>query len=359
MKIAVGLSGGVDSSVAAALLKEQGHQVMGLTMKVWDNSAEADNKHKPACIGPAEKEDLANAAKVADQLQIPFQVIDLSLEYKETILTYFTREYLEGKTPNPCVYCNQKMKFGLLIEKALASGLDFDYFATGHYARIEYDNITQRYILAKARYLEKDQSYFLSLLSQQQLARVLFPLSHYTKQEVRALSAQYGLITAHKPESQDFYSGDYAELFPDSPGEGAIVDTDGKQLGTHKGIIHYTIGQRRGLGISYPEPLYVVAIDHTHNRLIVGTEDKLLKDHLIAKNINWVSMAKPEKWEKPLPVQVKIRYMHAGAEAEIEPAAGNRVRVNFYQPLRAVTPGQIAVFYQGDRVLGAGEIEKE
>ncbi|MCK5201256.1 MAG: tRNA 2-thiouridine(34) synthase MnmA, partial [Spirochaetales bacterium] len=248
MKIAVGLSGGVDSSVAAALLLEQGHDVIGVMMKhSQDGKYKTDNR--PACFGGDEQEEINAARKVTETLGIPFHVIDLTKEYEEIVLNFFRSEYLAGRTPNPCIKCNQQLKFQLLIDKSKILQ-DFTFFATGHYARVEFNSMTNRYLLKRAEYIKKDQSYFLSQLTQNQLSRVMFPLGELTKLEVREIAAKYKLPTSDKEESQDFFSGDYKDLFENLPPKGDIVDGSGKILGRHSGIISYTIGQRKGLGIS-------------------------------------------------------------------------------------------------------------
>ncbi|MCD6407449.1 tRNA 2-thiouridine(34) synthase MnmA, partial [bacterium] len=253
-KVLVGLSGGVDSSVAALLLKEKGYEVEGVFMKIWDG--EETGCGKPACYGPEEK-DMEDVKKVAEILKIPLHIIDLRKEYKEIVLDYFKKEYLEGKTPNPCIICNRFLKFEILLEKSYSSGIEFEFFATGHYAIVEYDKNRKRYILKKGVDRNKDQSYFLYLLTQKQLSRVIFPLGKHTKEEVREIARKYNFPVSEKEESQDFISGDRFFLFENGTKEGEIVDKDGNVLGKHKGIIYYTIGQRRGLGIAKGKPLYV------------------------------------------------------------------------------------------------------
>lgn len=304
MKIAVGLSGGVDSSVAAALLIEQGHEVTGVTMKHAQGNLYKSMPGVTAYFGGDEEEEIREAEAVAEKLGIPFLVIDLTKEYEEIVLDYFREEYLAGRTPNPCVRCNQQIKFTLLMDRCMEK-IPFDAFATGHYARVEEDEETGRMLLKQAAYRRKDQSYFLSQLSQDQLRKVIFPLGHLTKEEVRAAAASYGLPTADKEESQDFFAGDYRELFPEKPQPGSIVDMEGKILGRHSGIISYTIGQRRGLGISAPEPLYVIRIDAEQNEVVVGPKKALLKRSLTADQFNWISQPAPDTSEGPLRVQAK------------------------------------------------------
>ncbi len=256
MKIAVGMSGGVDSSVAAALLKEDGHEVIGICMKLWNKDCvplTATTNH--ACYGPDEAVDIEDAQRVADLLGIPFHVIDLAREYNSTILDYFRKEYLSGKTPNPCVRCNQHIKFKALIEKANRAGIKFDCFATGHYARVEYSREKKRYLLKKARDSKKDQSYWLAFLSQDQLGMAVFPLGNMTKKEVRSKALTLDMEIRDKPDSQDFFSGDYKDLLGVPPKPGPIKDRHGAVLGKHEGIWSYTIGQRKGIGIAAKRPL--------------------------------------------------------------------------------------------------------
>ncbi|MBT3261329.1 tRNA 2-thiouridine(34) synthase MnmA [bacterium] len=352
MKIAVGLSGGVDSSTAAAILKKQGHSVIGLTMKVWDISYQGTGV-KSACFGPDEKDDIKDAQKIAELLDIPYHVLDLSQEYKANILSYFKAEYLAGRTPNPCVKCNKLIKFGALLDKARNSGIDFNYFATGHYARVEKQE--DRYLLKTAKYDLKDQSYFLVFLSQEQLAQVIFPLGGYQKAEVRNIAAEFNLPTHDKKESQDFYSGDYTELLDSLPPQGDIVNKKGIVLGKHKGICHYTIGQRKGLGISSASPLYVISIDRAQNQIIVGEETELYHNSLIASSLNWISV---KKVETPIQIKAKIRYRQEAEPAQIIPLKNDLVRVEFARPQKAITPGQVIAFYQEENVLGGGIIQE-
>lgn len=348
------MSGGVDSSVAAALLKEKGYQVTGVTMKIWGGEVPLEEEPHHACYGPGEAQDIEDARKVAQMLDIPFHIIDLKQAYQTEVLDYYCREYIAGRTPNPCLRCNRTVKFGALLEKAWQSGIEFDYFATGHYARVEYNQKKHRYLLKKAADLSKDQSYFLSSLSQEQLGQALFPLGDYTKSEVRKIAADFGLEVHDKPESQDFIAGGYRSLVGVSQ-PGPILDRQGNTLGEHKGISHYTIGQRKGLGISTPEPSYVIDIDPEKNAIIIGSKEDLYQDQLIASGLNWIAI---EKLTEPIEVKARIRYRHPEAEAKVTPLDGDKVYVKFNQPQPAITPGQAVVFYQGDTVVGGGTIER-
>ena len=354
LKVAVGLSGGVDSSVAAALLCERNYEVFGVTMEIYDGSVIPHATAKHACYGPGEKEDVESAAAICEKLNMAFHAIDLRQEYKSHVIQYFRNEYLQGKTPNPCVVCNQKLKFGFLLEKARQAGLDFDYFATGHYARIEKSG--DRILLKRAADRSKDQTYFLYGLTPEQLAHTLFPVGDHTKQEVRTMARSLGLETADREESQDFIDGgDYSILFDkDEIQAGDIVDEAGQVLGRHRGIIHYTIGQRRGLGIASQRPLYVSRIDAASNRIIVSNQENRSKG-LVATDLNLIAI---DRIEQPRQVQVKIRLKHKQAEATVFPPDGNQTRILFEKPQVSVTPGQSAVLYAGDTVLGGGIISK-
>ena len=347
------MSGGVDSSVAAALLKEQGYQVTGVIMKIWDGKASFENGQHHGCYGPEEAQDIEDAHRVAQAMDIPLQVIDLTREYKSVVLDYFCREYLGGRTPNPCIRCNHRIKFKDLLQKAGDRGLKFDCIASGHYARVEYDSRINRYLLKKARDLTKDQSYFLSFLSQEQLSRLIFPLGNYAKSEVRQIAARYGLNVANKPDSQNFISGDYASIIETPAIPGPILDKEGNNLGQHRGIQFYTIGQRKGIGVAAKEVLYVIAIDPEKNAVIVGGKDEIYRDECLVSDLNWISIS---EINRILGARVKIRSSHQGAEAMLIPVDNYRVKIKFKEPQLAITPGQAAVFYQEDIVLGGGII---
>ena len=348
------MSGGVDSSVAAALLKEQGYDVTGVTMKIWGGQSASEISVHHGCYGPGEEEDIEDARRVAQQLDIPFHVLDLTGEYRSEVLDYFSREYLSGRTPNPCVRCNPNIKFGALIEKASQNGLTFDAVASGHYARVEYDAQQRRYIFKKAKDLTKDQSYFLSFLSQKQLAQLILPLGSYTKIEVRAIANRLGLHIAAKPDSQNFVCGGYTSLIKTEPTTGPILDKSGIILGQHKGVQFYTIGQRKGLGLSTQSPLYVTALDPTKNGVVVGVKEDLFRDEFIVSNLNWIAI---EDLNQSLEMKVKIRSSHKDSEALVTPLINGDVRVKLKEAESAITPGQTAVFYRDEVVIGGGIIE--
>ena len=352
MKIAVGLSGGVDSSVAALLLLREGHEVAGVLMRLWrgpDEPAPA----RSACYGPDEAEDIRSAAAVCARLGIPLSIIDCSGDYEKTVLRYVRDGYSAGTTPNPCVRCNQLVKFGALPEAARASGLAFDRFATGHYARVERDEAVGRFLLKRGVDEAKDQSYFLYRLGQAQLASAVFPLGGLTKARVRAIAREAGLAVHDRRESQDFYGGDIAELVGPGAGEGDIVDRDGQVLGRHRGLTRYTIGQRKGLGLAWPVPLYVIAIDAAANRIVVGPESETMGRAAVIRDCVWGPF---EELTAPAEVRVKVRSGGRLVPATISPLA-NGCRVDLAEPVSAVAPGQSAVFYDGDTVVGGGVIE--
>ena len=352
MKFLVGLSGGVDSSVAALILKQQGHEVIGATMAIWGKDGIALKEgHKGACYGPDEKEDIEEARKIAEQIGIPYYVFDCAERYERIVLDNFKKEYLEGRTPNPCVWCNAQVKFGLLPQLAKANGLEFDKFATGHYARVEEEN--GKFLLKRGVAPKKDQSYFLYRLTQEQLKGIYLPLGGKTKEEIREIAKANGLNSAEKPDSQDFYGGDYNELLNIEDKIGNIVDLDGKVLGTHKGIWNYTIGQRKGLGIAAAEPLYVLELRKDTNEVVVGFADKTFKNSLVANKLNWIAI---DKLTGEMNVTAKIRSTQQPVPVKIMPVGEDEVKVIFEYPQKSIAIGQSAVFYQDDVVLGGGII---
>lgn len=352
MKYLVGLSGGVDSSVAALILKQQGHEVVGATMAIWGKDGIALKEgHKGACYGPDEKEDIEEARKIAEQIGIPYYVFDCAEKYERIVLDNFKKEYLEGRTPNPCVWCNAQVKFGLLPQLAKANGIEFDKFATGHYARVEEEN--GRFLLKRGVAPKKDQSYFLYRLTQEQLKGIYLPLGGKTKDEIREIAKSNGLNSAEKPDSQDFYGGDYNELLNIEDKIGNIVDLNGKVLGTHKGIWNYTIGQRKGLGIAAAEPLYVLELRKDTNEVVVGFADKTFKNSLVANKLNWIAI---DKLTEEMNVTAKIRSTQQPVPVKIIPIGDDEVKVVFEDAQKSIAIGQSAVFYQDDVVLGGGII---
>lgn len=338
--IAVGLSGGVDSTLTALLLKEQGYKVIGLSMSIYNKDIPSLKPAGKSCYGPDEKQDIKDIQKWAIDKGIESYIIDLSEEYKQEVLKYFKEAYLSGKTPNPCIMCNQKMKFGLLADKAKEQNIEFDFFATGHYVRLE--KIGDRYALKKAVDEKKDQSYFLYRLTQEQLSRTLFPLGSYTKEQVRQMARERGLTVADKVDSQDFYGGDYTDLLEQAPQYGEIVHTSGQVLGSHQGFWHYTIGQRKGLGVAYSEPLFVVDIDAQNNRVIVGNVNETFTNECFVMDCNWMAL----KQAPQVPLRVMAKYRSAGfsVPAVIMSVEGG-VNVKFDSPQKSVTRGQSVVFY--------------
>lgn len=354
--ILVGLSGGVDSAAAAVLLKQQNYRVIGATMQVWDPSLPVPQGayQKNACLSP-EKEELGEIKEIAQKLGIEHIAVDCRTQYRQAVLDNFRLEYSCGRTPNPCVLCNSLIKFGVLPSAARKQGIAFDKFATGHYARVAFDEKSGKYLLKKAVDLSRDQSYFLHRLTQTQLAHVLFPLGEMTKPQIRAVARQAGLAVADKEDSQDFYCGDYNDLlnFPNKPGD--IVTKDGKTVGAHNGIWGYTIGKRKGLGISgFAVPMYVVGIDAKKNQVIIGPKADLYSDTLTAENVSWVA-GEPPAGE--FECEIKIRNLHLPAKARVRVRENGSAEVKFEEPQMSITAGQSAVMYQGDVVLGGGIIK--
>lgn len=355
-RVVVAMSGGVDSSVAAALLLEKGYDVIGVTMKIWPDNGEGSGSERGCCSLSA----VEDARRVADKLGIPYYVMNFKDYFQEKVIDYFVEEYLAGRTPNPCIACNRYVKFEEFLRRA--HSLDAYYIATGHYARIEYDGDRGRYLLKKSVTREKDQTYALYNMTQYQLAHTLMPLGEYTKDRTREIARKLGLAVADKPDSQEICfvkDNDYGKFVAQRASRdihpGYFVDTKGNVLGKHKGIIHYTIGQRKGLGLALGKPVYVIEIDAENNVVVVGEGHEVYSKGLVAGDVNYIPF---ERLGGPLEVEVKIRYTAPPARAVITPEGEHRVRVEFEKPQRAVTPGQSVVFYQGDLVVGGGTIEK-
>jgi tRNA-specific 2-thiouridylase len=337
-KVAVALSGGMDSSAAALLLKEASYKVIGIHMRLWGSPHFAYQAHR--------------AEDICRILDIPFHQADLQKEFESSVVDYFCREYQRGRTPNPCVACNQHIKFGLLLDKALSLGAD--YLATGHYATVEHSRDGHR--LLKARDVRRDQSYFLYTLTQEKLGHVLFPLGEYSKDEVKQMARQAGLPTPTRSSqdicfiSQKNYGTFLSQRFSSTTGD--VLDTRGRKLGQHRGIAFYTIGQRHGLGLASDKPLYIIQIEPESNRIVLGHEEELYSQKLVAQKPHWISGKVPRE---PITTKARIRYKSKEAEAVIFSSNGT-VNVHFTQPQKAITPGQAVVFYNVDEVLGGGII---
>ena len=356
-RVVTGMSGGVDSSVAAYLLKQQGYDVIGVTMQIWQDKSKEVIEREGGCCSLSAVED---ARRVCDKLDIPFYVMNFKQIFEKLVIDYFVDEYLTGRTPNPCIACNKFIKFDALMERSKA--LEAEYVATGHYARILYDEGCKRYIIRKSATPEKDQTYVLYNLNQTQLSHILMPLGDYNKEQVREIARKLDLKTANKPESQEICfveDNNYGRFISERRGDeikpGLFVDARGNKLGTHKGIVHYTIGQRKGLGIALGKPMFVVEIIPEKNLVVLGDETEVFSRELTASKMNFITF---EKLEAAIDVKAKIRYSAKEAEAAVTPIDSDRVKVVFEEPQRAITPGQAVVFYQDDVLVGGGTIER-
>ena len=351
-RVAMAMSGGVDSSVAAVLLKEQGHEVIGLHMKLY-HGPENETRPKSCCS----LDEAIDARAACHRLNIPFYVLDCQKEFRESVIDYFVEEYSRGNTPNPCVMCNKEIKSNLLLKKV--DELDCDYLATGHYAKIRFNPLIRRQQLIRPQDLRKDQTYFLHSIPADELHRLMFPLADIIKPEVRKIAGKLNLSAANKPDSQEicFVPKDYRNFLMQElnevPEPGEFISVSGEVLGEHLGLPFYTIGQRRGLGLSDSTPYYVVKIDKGKNRIVLGKEEDLYSKTIFVSRVNWLSISPPKE---QLHVTAKLRYSHQGVSASVFPEPDNKVRLELDVPERAVTPGQAAVFYQDEILLGGGSI---
>ncbi|MBQ2983196.1 MAG: tRNA 2-thiouridine(34) synthase MnmA [Candidatus Gastranaerophilales bacterium] len=351
MNILVGVSGGVDSAVVLHKLKSEGHNIIGAMMKIYDgNTLTIGN----SCYGTNKKKEIEDAIKNCEHVNCEFHLIDLSKEYDSFVFKEFKSQYLNGLTPNPCVECNKKIKFGLLPQKARKMGVKFEKFATGHYAKNEFNENSGRWELKKGINHKKDQTYFLYRLSQAELSEILFPVGNMEKEDVRKYALENNIPVAQKTDSQDFYKGDFSDLFDTDGEKGEITDRYGNVLGYHNGIFNYTIGQRKGLKIAYSEPLYVIDIDNQTNRVVVGVKNDTYQKGLIAKQLNWIALENPNK---PFEATAKIRSASNPVDVIVYPN-DDEIKVEFKDKISAIAPAQSVVLYQDDIVLGGGIIQK-
>ncbi|PYG87455.1 tRNA (5-methylaminomethyl-2-thiouridylate)-methyltransferase [Ruminiclostridium sufflavum DSM 19573] len=355
-KVMLGMSGGVDSSVAAAILLQQGYEVIGVTLQIWQDMNEEMQKSEGGCCSLSAVDD---ARRVANRLGIPYYVLNFKDIFNKTVIEYFKEEYFRGRTPNPCIACNRHVKWQAMLDKAVSMGID--YIATGHYAKVLYNTESGRYILKKSVTDRKDQTYALYNLTQEQLSRTVMPVGDYPKEQIREMAREMGLSVASKPDSQEIcfvHDNDYGRFLAESCGKkivpGKFVDTRGNILGEHRGIVHYTVGQRKGLGIAFGKPMFVVGLDADTNTVVLGDDSEVFSNELTAADLNFISVDKPADGMR---VGAKVRYSAKESPATIHVLNDDRVRVVFDEPQRAITPGQAVVFYDGDAVVGGGTID--
>jgi len=355
-KVVVGMSGGVDSSVAAKLLKEQGYDVIGVTMQIWKEDVQRTVlEEEGGCCGTTAVDD---ARRVADKLEIPYYVMNFKDDFKTNVIDYFIEEYLEGRTPNPCIACNRYVKWQALLQRAREIGAD--YIATGHYARIEKHPTTGRLAIRNSVTAQKDQTYVLYNLTQDQLARTLMPVGEYEKEQIRQMAQEVDFAVSKKADSQDICfipDGDYSDFIRKETGKvsktGDFVDLDGNVLGKHKGILYYTVGQRKGLGIAFGKPMFVHHIDVVKNQVVLCENDSLFQKTLVAEDLNFMAF---EKIEGTVRLEAKIRYSHKKSWCEVKMLNENEMECTFDEPQRAITPGQSVVLYDGEYVALGGKI---
>jgi len=355
-KVMLGMSGGVDSSVAAAILLQQGYEVIGVTLQIWQDMDEETKKSEGGCCSLSAVDD---ARRVANKLGIPYYVLNFKDIFNKTVIEYFKEEYFKGRTPNPCIACNRHVKWQAMLDKAVSMGID--YIATGHYAKVMYDAVSNRHILKKSVTDKKDQTYALYNLTQEQLSRTLLPVGDYPKDKIREMAKEMGLSVASKPDSQEICfinDNDYGRFLSENSDKkivpGKFVDTSGNVLGDHKGIVHYTVGQRKGLGMTFGKPMFVVALDVKNNRVVLGDDSDVFSNSLVASDLNFISIEKPVDGMR---VGAKIRYSAKESPATIHVLDNDKIKVTFDVPQRAITPGQAVVFYDGDAVVGGGTID--
>lgn len=358
IRVVTAMSGGVDSAVTAALLVREGYDVIGITMQLWPDDLPFGEHSESGCCSLTAVED---ARRTANRLGIPYYVVNFQESFQDAVIDTFADEYLRGETPNPCLLCNQSVKFGMLLQKALE--LDADYVATGHYARIGFDPQRERYVVLKSADEDKDQTYTFYGQTQEQLARTLTPCGDYTKEQIREMARAWRLGVASKPDSQEICfvpDNDYRRFLrdyrPDAHVSGPIVDKTGRELGRHDGIAFYTVGQRKGLQLNVPERMYVIQIDAANNTIVVGDEEDVLGTALAVRDVNWVGVP---GLDGPMSVQAKIRYNSSAADAVIEPGENGEIVTRLIEPQRAISPGQAVVWYDRDLLVGGGTIDRQ